>query len=313
MTVVTHKIAGIIYQTEWNSWLPVLEAYHFERFRVDNVPPDVHHYIHQVDQERLTMSPPSSNEIEYLSRFARWSKDLNSPLFRSPQVRARLHDYLDQPVHPDLVDLISTQDLVVIRDFARRQLDLFYTPEFGGFFEEDHRFLPQHSVTANFRQIFSTFLPSFSAFLIHSSGVIRNGAAALFLGPDGGGKTSIVTPLAEGSILSDDQIILRKEGDISVAHGTPLSTITSGPCQVQVGALFMLDRATHFELTSLEPVDVVQCLWTEHRNYTHFLPKPLKIRAFEILSEVCHQAPVYRMRFPKDYVDWDAIDAAMAR
>jgi hypothetical protein len=42
-----------------------------------------------------------------------------------------------------------------------------------------------------------------------------------------------------------------------------------------------------------------------------FLPKHLKRRAFEVLCDVCYQAPAYWMSFPKDYVDWEAIDAAM--
>jgi hypothetical protein len=75
----------------------------------------------------------------------------------------------------------------------------------------------------------------------------------------------------------------------------------------------MVDQAPYFELTPLEPPDVLQVLWTEHQNYVFLLPKHLKKQAFGVLSEVCYQVPVYRMRFPKDYVDWDAIDAAMVR
>ena len=65
------------------------------------------------------------------------------------------------------------------------------------------------------------------------------------------------------------------------------------------------------EIEPIEPADLVQCLWAEHRNYTFFLPKHLKKKAFQILIDVCYRVPVYMMRFPKDYVDWDAIDAAM--
>jgi hypothetical protein len=59
-------------------------------------------------------------------------------------------------------------------------------------------------------------------------------------------------------------------------------------------------------------MDALEYLWREHQSYYFFLPGPLRRQAFGFLYDVCHQIPVYRMRFQKDYIDWDAVDAAMA-
>jgi hypothetical protein len=192
---------------------------------------------------------------------------------------------------------------VVVWSATRNELDFFYYPLFGN--------NPEGRVTAYFRRMFSTFLPRFSALMMHSSGLIRGGRAALFLAKDGGGKTTALRQATEGLLLNDDQIILRQEGDGFVAHGTPLGRLTDGPCQAPLSALFALEKARSFGLEPAKPANLVQHLWDEHRVYTSVLPKPLKLRAFDLLYDVCHQVPAYKMRFPKDHVDWAAIDAAM--
>lgn len=76
---------------------------------------------------------------------------------------------------------------------------------------------------------------------------------------------------------------------------------------------FLLEKAPDFELIPIKPRDVLQFLWDEHIHSWCILPRHLKTQTFEILYNACHQAPAFRMRFPKDYLDWDAIDAAIVR
>ena len=176
---------------------------------------------------------------------------------------------------------------------------------------EKQAYMPEYYVAANFRAIFSSFLPNFSAALLHSSGVIRNGKAALFLAPDDGGKSTVIGHSEGDPVLSGDHIILRKEEGVFVAHGTPLGGMTSGPCSAGAGALFMLEKASHFRLDPISPRELLYNLWGEHRNYTFFLPKRLKKQAFQLLSEACYGIPCFKMRFSKNFVDWNAIDRVM--
>jgi hypothetical protein len=237
--------------------------------------------------------------------------EFESVLLRSPLVRVRLQDYLDRR---EQLEMQLDQDQAIIRNYSRRELDIFYTDELEGFDDPTQRaHAAAFRVATNFRQLFSTFLPSFSAVLVHSSGVIRNGRAALFLAPSTGGKTTVMRMATGDPILNDDQIVLRREGDHIVAHSTPLGSITSGPCQARLGGFFLLEQAEHFDLSPLAAQDVIQFVWNENPNYSFFLPRHLKTQAFTVLTDACYQAPAYRMCFPKDYVDWDAIDVAMAR
>lgn len=300
MFVLTHQIAGITFRTESDIRFPFLLANRFEQFRVRDTKPDVHHWIRSVDPDSLKLSPLSENEVESLSRCVRHPREsLESPLLRSPVVRTRLRSCLNQS---EQIGFELHHSSVLIFDFARLKLEFFYASDLS-------EVLADCRVGAS---LFASFMAAFSAAMVHSSGLILSGAAALFLAPDEGGKTTVLEHSPPGTtILCDDQNILKKEGDAVIAYSTPWGLYTNGSKQVKLGGLFLLEQAEHFELIPLKPVDVLEYLWNEHPGRL-FLPKILRIRAFEILFDACNQAPAYRMRFPKDYVDWDAIDAAMA-
>ncbi len=303
MLVVTHQLAGITFRIESDVRIPYLHSELFERFWVGDIEPDVRYRIRQVGQGVLTLPPLDDEERRWISRCMgfkrRW---LEYSIWRSPEVRARLRACLDLP---EMVHIDINWNGLYIRNLARNEFDLFYTPEKKG------RFLGSDMV-ASFRNWLSAFLANFSAVMIHGAGVIRRGSAALFLAPDGGGKTAVVKRSNGAPVLNDDHIILRQEDNVIIAHGTPLGRITSGPQQARVGSFFLLEKAAIFEIVPIKSLDVLHFLWNEHLHHWHFLPKGLRLRAFQILDDAFRQAPTYRMRFPQDHVDWDAIDAAMA-
>jgi hypothetical protein len=264
--------------------------------------PEARFRIRKVDLDPQTAAPLTAEERERLAWGINFSPPeiLDMPLLRVPAVRAWLHAGLERS---EKIEVCIYLDGVMVWNLAQNTLDFFYIPEFGD--------TPEGRVAVYFPRMFSTFLPQFAAILVHSSGVIRDGRAALFLAPDEGGKTTVLRHATEGLLLNDDQIILQREGDDFIAHATPLGRMTSGPCQARLGAFFVLEKARVFELEPVKLANLVRHLWEEHLIYTSVLPKPLKLRAFDLFYDVCHQMPAYKMRFPKDYVDWDAIDAAM--
>lgn len=294
MIVATHQIAGITFRTELNVRLPRLEGEAFERFRVDDTKPEVSLCIHKVSRERPTSSPVAGERND---------------LLHSALVQAKLQTCLDQP---EQMQIGLDRSLATFRNFSRRELDVFYTEELWGFDPVRQVNNADRRIAADFGKMFSTFLPCFSAVMIHSAAVVHNREAALFLAPSNGGKTTMIE-LADGRpVLCDDQVVLRKDGDAFSAHGTPLGRITDGPLQARVGGLFLLEKTDHFELNHLDPVEVMQHLWAELPQYAFLLPRDLRRQVFHMLYDVCHQVPTYRMGFPKDYVNWDAIEAAMA-
>ena len=331
MFVLTHKIAGITFQTESDVEINSIQKDFFQQFLTDDSKPDVYHRVQGIDRDTLTLPPISEEEKARISRCifppylgpgtltlpplisekeARISRraplpsdDLGVPLLRSPSVRSRLESCLD---HPEQVGLALHIFSVVIHDYVHHTIDIFYPTERREIFKGPW-------VENGFRRMFTSFLPAFSAVMVHSSGLIRNGTAALFLSPDEGGKSTVLERSTDGVVLCDDRNIFRKEGDTFFAYGTPWGRITNPSRRARIGGLFLLEKASDFELVPIKPRDVLQFLWNEHRHDWRLFPKNLRTQTFEILYDTCHQAPVYRMRFPKDYVDWDAIDAAMVR
>jgi len=302
MITLTHQIAGITFQTETDIEAIAVQNDFFDQFLVDGLRPDVSHRICGFDRETMILPALSKKEKKRISRCVCLPKDdLNVPPLRSPLVRGRLNSCLRRP---EQVGLELNVFSAIIRDHIDRKIDFFYISDCGEAIK-DPRLEPI------FRRMFTSFLPAFSAVMVHSSGLIRHSRAAVFLAPDEGGKTTVMEHSTYGTNLCDDQIILRREDGTVMAHGTPWGRITGGPQRAKVGGLFLLEKAAQFELIPLKAIDAVEYFWKEHLNYRAFLPKNLRLNAFEVINDVCHQAPVYRMRFPKNYVDWDAIDAAM--
>lgn len=149
--------------------------------------------------------------------------------------------------------------------------------------------------------------------MLHSSSSVLNNKAVLFLARDEGGKTTVMKSAVPRDVLSDDQNILKKEDGAFFVHSTPWSTFHNGPRKARLGGLFLLEKANEFSLDRIHPVDMLTYLWAEHVGYTLFLPKKLRVTAFDLLREACRSVPTYRMRFPKDYIDWDAVDRAMEK
>jgi len=304
MITLTHQIAGITFQTLTDVEISVIQNDFFDQFSVDDIRPDVCHRICGVDRETMMLPVFSKEEKSRISGCVCLPKDdLNILPLRSPLVRERLHSRLRQPEQVGLeLNLFSA----IIRDHIDREIDFFYVSDCA-------ETLKDLRLEHIFRRMFTSFLPAFSAVMVHSSALIRHSRAALFLAPDEGGKTTVMKHATYGTKLCDDQIILRRENNTVMAHGTPWGRISGGPRSAKIGGLFLLEKALQFELLPLKPVDAIEYFWKEHLNYRAFLPKNLRLKAFGVISDACHQAPVYRMRFSKDYVDWDALDAAMEK
>ncbi len=308
MIVLTHKIAGITFRMESEIQNPYFEQDLFEQFRVDDVRPDVCFRMRQLNSQDLKLPPLDKEERELVSHCIGFRQCwLDSPEFCSPEVRTILCDCLVQPEMVK-IEIVRTGMFngLFICNFATNNMDYFYPPE------NRRRLTGLHMVIV-FRNLLSRFLVNFSGVMIHSSGVIHNDAAALFLASDGGGKTTALKSSKEMPILNDDQIILRKEGNIVFAHGTPFGQISNGPNRGKVGGFFLLEKASCFDLNQVRLKDVFQFLWNEHLHRWHSLTRSNRIRTFDIVHEACSQALLFKMKFSANYVNWAEIQTAMER
>jgi hypothetical protein len=289
-----------------------------------------HHTLHLFYSDNGSGAPQSSPELNDLG----WVFQIQ-PLDSSPQGAAPLlpaeRQSLSQGIdfkHPEALEhpclgleplrsWLSTclergdrvgidlyLDGLVALNQSQQTMTYFYRPEFylGG---------AEQIVGGEMRRIFATFLPDFDALLVHSSGLIYDGQAALFLAPDEGGKTTALRLAPGAQYLNDDQVILRRQEGRFHAHATPLGRLTSGPNSAPLGGLFLLQRDRSFRLEAITPTEVVQSLWNEYRVYAAFQPRDRKLAAFDLLYQACHQAPTYRLYFSRNHIDWPVVGAAM--
>lgn len=96
-----------------------------------------------------------------------------------------------------------------------------------------------------------------------------------------------------------------------MAHATPFARLPISAAQAPIGALILLEKAGTFSLRSCPAADVVMHLHNEHTAYTRWLPTALKKQVFDFFCDLAYTTPTYRMSFPKDFIAWPALDAAL--
>jgi len=131
MIVTTHRIAGITFQTESDVWLPRLREGVYAPFRIaDEAVSDVHHRIHRISNDALSLPALVAEEQAQLARVVHVGapEAWNSPLLRSSVIRSRLHEGLAQPGQ---MEALVNNDMVFVRDLAQRVIDFFYSQEYG--------------------------------------------------------------------------------------------------------------------------------------------------------------------------------------
>ncbi len=139
--------------------------------------------------------------------------------------------------------------------------------------------------------------------LIHACGAERDGAALLFTGPSGAGKTTIARLLARHAgarILSDDRIVLREQGEEIAAFGTPWHG--DAPLSLAAGArAAALHVIRHAPEVLAEPLAGAGAAAAVLGNA--FLPAhdPAGASAaLDFAARLVARVPVIRLGFPKD-------------
>jgi hypothetical protein len=139
--------------------------------------------------------------------------------------------------------------------------------------------------------------------LIHACGAERDGNVLIFTGPSGAGKTTIARLLegqAGARILSDDRIVLRREGEQLWAHGTPWHG--DAPLSLAAGArVAALHVIRHAPEVLAEPLAGAAAATAVLGNA--FLPAhdPAgAAAALDFAARLVARVPVIRLGFPKD-------------
>jgi len=306
-----HQIAGIEFVTISDIALPRLNDQWFHLFKSNASLHDIKNYIYRVER---TQDPEPfkndrySNEDDQAGTSGRLPE--SNTISSNDNFLSILTPFL---ADGDKIELMIDRDYAIIRNFSRSEFHLFFMDTLGGFNLKTQRYTPEFQIAGKLRYIFSSFLNNHSAIMVHSSGIAINNRAALFIAPSNGGKTTVARHFSKQHVLNDDQVILRKRSQRVMANATPLGSMTAGPCSVELGGLFVLEKSDHFELNRLDKMAAITSMWSALPQDFQFYPIENRTRSFQFLYDICRNTPCYRMKFSRDYVDFDAVDHVMKK
>jgi hypothetical protein len=139
---------------------------------------------------------------------------------------------------------------------------------------------------------------------VHAFGVVHAGRALLFCGQSGAGKTTLARLWRRfrprDPILSDDRVVLRRQGARLWAWGTPWhgAGIFGTPCRVPLGAIFFLRQAGTNDVRSLPPTPAAARLFA--RTFPPPWDREAVVRVLDLCARVVAQVPAFELRFRRD-------------
>lgn len=293
-----YNFAGITFKIDSSFPIKGLTYKRFSAFCVESSPAQITFFYDEINSNQSKSQVVSPALKAKIKEYAGLSGHIfSNPLFYHEDV---LHDLMNNINHMDSIFIDSKQSSISIFNFSTNQLNVFFNKSMTRIMK-DSRMGPYS---------LAPFLVSFSSAMIHSSTLIRGGKAAIFLSPDEGGKTTAVNLSPDGIVLSDDHNIIRKKDGDLLVFGTPWGNYHNN-INASIGAFFILEKTGKFSLAPEKNNTLLSYLWNEHLAYHFFLPKKISKKHFDFLFEISRRIPVYRLGFPKDYINWDAIDQAL--
>jgi hypothetical protein len=138
---------------------------------------------------------------------------------------------------------------------------------------------------------------------LHGCGIVDRGAGLLFVGPSGAGKSTMARLWKThpgATVLSDDRIIVRREGRDLVMHGTPWHgdepAISAG--RVKLARVFVLRQSPDCAVRPLETSTAVAHLFS--CCFPAFYSREALAETLRILEIVAQQTPCAELSFRRD-------------
>jgi hypothetical protein len=149
-----------------------------------------------------------------------------------------------------------------------------------------------------------------TGFLLHAATVIRNGGAYLFTGKSGAGKSTVASLAPEGSVLTDELSLVRREDGVWRAYGTPFwGEFRAGDSNISapVAGIVRLVQAKENRVTPLRPVEFLRAMIA---NVLFFSRQPADSqRLLNIVSQAAQELSGYTLEFRKDRTFWEVLPA----
>jgi len=146
--------------------------------------------------------------------------------------------------------------------------------------------------------------------LVHACGLVLGGRGLLFLGTSGAGKSTTARLWKERggvTILSDDRIVIRAEGDGYRIYGTPWHGEAGWetPASARLDAVFVLDQAPRNRVQELKPSTAVAQMMV--RAFPAMWDQQGLEFAVRFLARLAESVPVRRLQFLPDRTAVDCV------
>ena len=168
----------------------------------------------------------------------------------------------------------------------------------------------EYALDSLLRVLLSWKLLGHHGFLLHAATVVRHGKAYVFTGRSGAGKSTVASLSQEGSVLTDEISLLRRENGGWRAYGTPFwgeFRAAGSNTSASVAGIFRLLQAPENRVTPIRPVTLLRCLLP---NVLFFSTEEQANRdLLEILTRAVKEIPGYNLEFRKNATFWEVLPA----
>ena len=168
----------------------------------------------------------------------------------------------------------------------------------------------QYTLDSLLRVLLSWKLLEHQGFLLHAATVIRNGKAYIFTGRSGAGKSTVATLSPQGSVLTDEISLLRRENGVWRAYGTPFwgeFKAAGSNSSAPVAGIFRLLQASENRVVALRPMAILRTLLP---NVLFFSAEAeANRRLLEILGQAATEIDGYNLSFRNNSTFWEVLPA----
>ncbi len=155
----------------------------------------------------------------------------------------------------------------------------------------------------------------YDAFLIHSSGVIRDEDGFLFVGPAESGKSTVAGLSTDRQVVNDEIDLVAFADDGVLLHGTPFNGYfkEKSPGSAPLRAVFLLAQGPEHQLDEVNRSEAVAALTGQivpPVGLEEEMSAAVPAQMLELADRLSAQVPVRRLTFRPDPGFWTVIDQA---
>jgi hypothetical protein len=149
------------------------------------------------------------------------------------------------------------------------------------------------------------FLAYNRGFFLHSSGLIKDDRAFLFVGPDGSGKTTISNLISDGFIASDDSLIVRQSNGSFTLYTTPWGSRQRINTFASISKIFFLRKAHTLKTKEMTPAEAARELLAN--TFFNTLDHQICQETMETVGDLTKEIGCYKLYFSREERELDRI------